>query len=50
MKNAYGFRARPRDAEWPKTRRAEVLFTREESERILTATKTSGFTLTHIGM
>lgn len=49
MKDAYGFRALQKDKEWPKTRRAEVLFTKEESERILVAAKTSGFTLTHIG-
>ncbi|KAG1730003.1 hypothetical protein EDB19DRAFT_1741850 [Suillus lakei] len=48
MKDTYGFRARPKDTEWPKTRRAEVLFTREESGRIQTASKISGFTLTHI--
>ncbi|KAG2134046.1 uncharacterized protein EDB93DRAFT_1254655 [Suillus bovinus] len=48
MKDTYGFRARPKDTEWPKTRRAEVLFTREESERILAASKISGFTLTHL--
>lgn len=47
-KDTYGFSARPKDTEWPKTRRAEVSFTREESERILTAPKISGFTITHI--
>ncbi|KAG2048192.1 hypothetical protein BDR06DRAFT_1013206 [Suillus hirtellus] len=47
-KDTYGFSARPKDTEWPKTRRAEVSFTREESERILTASKISGFTITHI--
>ncbi|KAG2105863.1 uncharacterized protein F5147DRAFT_702252 [Suillus discolor] len=47
-KDTYGFSARPKDTEWPKTRRAEVSFTREESERILTASKISGFTITHL--
>lgn len=50
MKDAYGFSARPKDTEWPKTRRAEVLFTKEESGRIQTASKIYGFTLTHLGM
>jgi hypothetical protein len=35
MKDAYGFRALQKDKEWPKTRRAEVLFTWEESAMIL---------------
>ncbi|KAG2119206.1 hypothetical protein DEU56DRAFT_929802 [Suillus clintonianus] len=48
MKDTYGFRARPNDTQWPKTRRAEVLFTKEESERIQTASKIFGFTLTHL--
>ncbi|KAG2134036.1 uncharacterized protein EDB93DRAFT_1331335 [Suillus bovinus] len=47
-KDKYGFSARPKDTKWPKTCRAEVLFTREESERILAASKISGFTLTHL--
>ncbi|OJA15103.1 hypothetical protein AZE42_05575 [Rhizopogon vesiculosus] len=47
-KDAYGFKDCRKDMEWPKTRRAEVLFTREESARILAAAKTSGFTLTHV--
>jgi hypothetical protein len=47
-KDTYGFSARPKDTEWPKTRRAEVLFTKEESERIQAASKIYGFTLTHL--
>lgn len=47
-KDTYGFSARPKDTEWPRTRRAEVLFTKEESEKILTASKISGLTLTHL--
>ncbi|KAG2089629.1 uncharacterized protein F5147DRAFT_725748 [Suillus discolor] len=47
-KDAYGFRARPKDTDWPKTRRAEVLLTREESGGIQTASKIVGFTLTHL--
>ncbi|KAG2142357.1 hypothetical protein DEU56DRAFT_855016 [Suillus clintonianus] len=47
-KDTYGFRDRPKDTEWPTTRRAEVLFTKEESERIQSASKVSGFTLTHL--
>jgi hypothetical protein len=50
MKDAYGFTARPKDTGWPKTRRAEVSLTREESEGIQSASKISGFTLTHLGM
>src|SRR5882757_4158200 len=49
MKDTHGFKHRPKNMEWPKTRRAEVLFTREESARILAEAKTSGFTLTHVG-
>lgn len=49
-KDTYGFSARPKDAGWPETRRAEVLFTREESGGIQTASRISGFTLTHLGM
>ncbi|KAG2127621.1 uncharacterized protein EDB93DRAFT_1186558 [Suillus bovinus] len=48
-KDKYGLALRPKDTKWPKTCRAEVLFTREESERILAASKISGFTLTHLG-
>jgi hypothetical protein len=47
-KDTYGFRARQKDAGWPKTRRAEVSLTREESGGIQTASKISGFTLTHL--
>ncbi|OAX40857.1 hypothetical protein K503DRAFT_855076 [Rhizopogon vinicolor AM-OR11-026] len=46
--DTHGFKDRPKNMEWPKTRRAEVLFTREESARILAEAKTSGFTLTHV--
>lgn len=47
-KDTYGFSARPKDTEWPKTRRAEVLFTKEESAAIQSASKISGYTLTHL--
>ncbi|KAG2742864.1 hypothetical protein P692DRAFT_20839899 [Suillus brevipes Sb2] len=47
-KDTYGFSARPNDTEWPKTRRTEILFTKEESTKIQTASKISGFTLTHL--
>ncbi|KAG2745157.1 hypothetical protein P692DRAFT_201720654 [Suillus brevipes Sb2] len=46
--DTYGFSARPKDTEWPKTRRAEVLFTKEESAAIQSASKISGYTLTHL--
>ncbi|KAG2742301.1 hypothetical protein P692DRAFT_20906088 [Suillus brevipes Sb2] len=48
MKDTYVFSARFKDTEWPKTRRTEVLFTKEESAQIQTASKISGFTLTHL--
>ncbi|KAG1839729.1 hypothetical protein DFJ58DRAFT_733179 [Suillus subalutaceus] len=47
-KDMYRFRACQKDTEWPKTCCAEVLLMREESGGILTASKISGFTLTHL--
>ncbi|KAG1861742.1 hypothetical protein DFJ58DRAFT_871684 [Suillus subalutaceus] len=46
--DTYRFSARPKDTGWLKTRRAEVLFTMEESAGIQTALRISGFTLTHL--
>ncbi|OJA15107.1 hypothetical protein AZE42_05582 [Rhizopogon vesiculosus] len=48
-KDAHGLNDCRQDTEWPKTRRASVLFTREESARIIAATRAYGFTLTHVG-
>lgn len=50
MKDAHGFKSGPTETQWPKTRHAEVFFTKEESARVLAASKKAGFTLTHIGM
>ncbi|OAX32736.1 hypothetical protein K503DRAFT_584758 [Rhizopogon vinicolor AM-OR11-026] len=47
-KDAHGLNDCRQDTEWPKTRRAEVLFTREESARIIAAARAFGFTLTHV--
>ncbi|KAG2747223.1 hypothetical protein P692DRAFT_20954547, partial [Suillus brevipes Sb2] len=47
-KDTYGFSTRPKDTEWPKTRRAEAVFTMEESAAIQSASKISGYTLTHL--